>query len=79
MSGYKTRGNAGDGWSLDREAESGKGRQLRVIRDAMAPTEAVGNSWATLFMSSSKVSIQMPGNDIAPGLLRSDPLYIIHV
>lgn len=51
----------------------------RVFRDAMVPTEAVGNSWATLFMFSSKVSIQMPGNDIAPGLLRSDPLYIIHI
>lgn len=57
--------------ALTEKQKVGRG-DSRVVR-------AVGNSWATLFMSSSKVSIQMPGNDIAPGLLRSDPLYIIHV
>lgn len=62
----------------NKQKVGGRGEQ-KVIRDASPPTEAVGNSWATLFMSSSKVLIQMQGNDIAPGLLRSNPLYIIHV
>lgn len=63
--------------ALTNKQKTGGGETAKSDQTAIPPTEAVGNSWATLFMSSSKVLIQMQGNGIALGLLRSNPLHTL--